>query len=415
MPKEIKLNIDKFEELRVFYQKFLIDSNVNSLNLELKQPNIFNILKIEGAEIRHSNFLAWLLNPQESHGLGETIFKRLIIELFFHEKSNKINDHLIHDIDYSKVEIFREWNNIDILMKCPLLNNEKNNLIICIENKVKSKDSEGQLDKYFKKVNDNFPSNINEIIFVYLTLYGDEPTQKVDNLSYIFFSYIKIKDIIEETLKIYDSNISIKIKSYIEDYLSSIKRNFMEQDKTIDYAKRIYKEHKELIDFILEKGIDNKFRLSVENFCEERGLKIIDKGNNHTSFIPINWFDELENFNVLGEEKHRGKGFPLAFEFEKKPGSMNLSLTVYPFKNQETRKEFIIKIQELFRSNGLNINTRQGKKGMWTRIISSNIKDIKSWDEEDTIQKNCSELYKKIEEKIKKIQIKEFLKKYSEE
>lgn len=32
--------------------------------------NLFDVLKISGTEIRHSNVLAWLLDPNENHGLG---------------------------------------------------------------------------------------------------------------------------------------------------------------------------------------------------------------------------------------------------------------------------------------------------------------------------------------------------------
>jgi len=33
--------------------------------------NIFRSLNIIDNEIRHSNFLAWLLDPSETHGLGD--------------------------------------------------------------------------------------------------------------------------------------------------------------------------------------------------------------------------------------------------------------------------------------------------------------------------------------------------------
>ena len=35
--------------------------------------NLFDILKISRTEIRHSNMLAWLLNPSENHDLGDSV------------------------------------------------------------------------------------------------------------------------------------------------------------------------------------------------------------------------------------------------------------------------------------------------------------------------------------------------------
>lgn len=40
------------------------DPELEKLKLSVKRPNFFTLLKIEGMEIRHSHFLAWLLDPQ---------------------------------------------------------------------------------------------------------------------------------------------------------------------------------------------------------------------------------------------------------------------------------------------------------------------------------------------------------------
>lgn len=57
---------------------------MNLAGLEKKLPellgkfNPFRILKIEDYEIRHSNVIAWLLDPKESHGLGTEILSKFI-------------------------------------------------------------------------------------------------------------------------------------------------------------------------------------------------------------------------------------------------------------------------------------------------------------------------------------------------
>jgi hypothetical protein len=40
--------------------------------------NIFEAAGLHRQEIRHSHFLAFLLRPQEAHGLGDAFLKRLI-------------------------------------------------------------------------------------------------------------------------------------------------------------------------------------------------------------------------------------------------------------------------------------------------------------------------------------------------
>ena len=49
--------------------KFLVDNaDLEELSARLSVFNIFGTLRIEKTEIRHSNVLAWLLDPRGSHG-----------------------------------------------------------------------------------------------------------------------------------------------------------------------------------------------------------------------------------------------------------------------------------------------------------------------------------------------------------
>ena len=59
---------------------------------EIEQPNIFRILKVDNYEIRHSNFLAWLFDPAENHGLGNLVFKTFIKILFENPKAGFVHE-----------------------------------------------------------------------------------------------------------------------------------------------------------------------------------------------------------------------------------------------------------------------------------------------------------------------------------
>mgnify|MGYP005654573141 FL=1 len=54
------------------------DSDYLKIRERLEDTNVFSILGLENYEIRHSNFLAWVLNPHETHNLGSNICKNLI-------------------------------------------------------------------------------------------------------------------------------------------------------------------------------------------------------------------------------------------------------------------------------------------------------------------------------------------------
>ena len=95
------------------------DFDFEKLELNLKLPNIFRILKISKAEIRHSNFLAWLLNPNESHNLKDTFLKHFLLDISVD----------FDTLDLQELEIRREWKNIDLLIL-------SSKFLVCIENKV---------------------------------------------------------------------------------------------------------------------------------------------------------------------------------------------------------------------------------------------------------------------------------------
>ena len=129
------------DELQKQYLDLMKDTNLDKLELELSQPNIFSILAIDHMEIRHSNFLAWLLNPKENHGLHDHFLKRFLREIFLDKKITDVNPLDAETLDYRQVVIKREWRHIDLLIAFP-------NLVICIENKVWAKDNGKQLTEY---------------------------------------------------------------------------------------------------------------------------------------------------------------------------------------------------------------------------------------------------------------------------
>lgn len=75
MCTENQNNTNRIKELIISFYN-------NQMYQELKayygKTTLFNILKIERNENRHSAFLAWLLDENGSHGLGEEPLKRFM-------------------------------------------------------------------------------------------------------------------------------------------------------------------------------------------------------------------------------------------------------------------------------------------------------------------------------------------------
>src|SRR5690554_5379880 len=73
----------------------VINFIVNNDKLELLKArvNSFNplkILRVQDYEIRHSNVLAWVLDPNENHNLDDRILKRFLLRVLLSSSNNEV-------------------------------------------------------------------------------------------------------------------------------------------------------------------------------------------------------------------------------------------------------------------------------------------------------------------------------------
>ena len=117
--------------------EILNDLDFETIELSLKEPNIFKSLSIERTEIRHSSFLAFILDPNQSHGLNDLVLKKILRDVFNDDKADNRDCFDVDYIDLKKADVIREWKNVDILIK---LSDD----VVVIENKIDSMDHSNQ-------------------------------------------------------------------------------------------------------------------------------------------------------------------------------------------------------------------------------------------------------------------------------
>jgi hypothetical protein len=126
---------DSFKAL----DKFLADNReLEDLSARLSIFNIFKVLRIEQAEIRHSNVLAWLLDPQQNHGLGNAFLRRFLSTILLDNESAEIalTPAQIELMNMAHVEGWREWKKTDIVAF-----SRSEEWILLIENKIRGRAS----------------------------------------------------------------------------------------------------------------------------------------------------------------------------------------------------------------------------------------------------------------------------------
>jgi hypothetical protein len=123
--------------------------------------NVFSVINVTTDEVRlHSRFLAELLNPNGSHGQKD-IFLKMFTDKFEIKMDTEVANVKVEKHIGTVTETTGGF--IDVFIW------DKKGSSITIENKIYAKDQENQLLRYY---------NYNKNNLFYLTLFGDEPSEK---------------------------------------------------------------------------------------------------------------------------------------------------------------------------------------------------------------------------------------------
>ena len=226
-------------------KNFLLDIEcLDQLDEWTRKFNMFDILKITRAEIRHSNVLAWLLSPNENHGLNDSVIKGLFqfVVSSFSDNNNDIFDTLL--MDFRSFNIMREMHHIDVLAL-----SEKEKYILCIENKIDTKEHDNQLARYQKIIEENFPEY--KKTYIYLSPSGVESSLPD---TWFAMSYTDIVNIIENSCR--KIKLLPEAEMLINNYIETIRRDIVGDERLAKICSEIYYKHKRALDLIFENKPD---------------------------------------------------------------------------------------------------------------------------------------------------------------
>lgn len=232
-------------------QNFLLDIDcLNELQPWTGHFNLFDVLKISRAEIRHSNMLGWLLNPNENHGIGDRFLKAIIQEMVVNDTDGRYEVFQTLLLDLYSFTLYREWKNIDIL-----LISEEEQFLVAIENKVGAHEHDNQLDRYRKTLETEYPDY--KKMFIFLTPDGDDPSD-VENWDVLTYSSVA------ENLAKLKSSMELQpdVELIIRNYLDVIRRDIVEDQQLVEVCNKIYAKHKKALDLIFEYRTDGRSQLA---------------------------------------------------------------------------------------------------------------------------------------------------------
>ena len=357
---------DKLESL---YKNFLEDSSVDDIKKSIgdESPNIFKILRVSNAEIRHSNFLSWLLDPTANHKLNDSVLCKFLQEII--NSSDNFDESItVENIGIKNVEIRREWENIDLLIIL-------DEYVLCIENKIFSGEHSDQLTRYKNIVETNFPDKSQ--IYVYLNPFGYSSFGESD--VYLPISYQVIIDILENVNL---EEIDTTVKSFIEQYLLTLKRDIMGIDENAELAQEIYKKHKELFDYIYEikpDGVQN-INTYIQDVLKSKGFKLGSVSKSYIRFFPTE-MEKFIHFNKSPNGWNKGETFVFEISLYNK-NQIRISLGMSDAGDEGYDRE---KLNEILQK----LDPEGGKNKRWKHYL------LQSFPYE------LNQFYEKTEEEIK--------------
>jgi hypothetical protein len=264
--------------------------DLDQLDRMLKQFNVFRVLRFEDAEIRHSNMLAWLLQRDESHGLGDSFLRRWLLRVVEDSGSRQTVELSPEEIDacnIREVEITREWNFLDLLVK--MTTDADDIWVIAIENKLRAKQGGGQLSTYRKKVESAFPTA--RRMFIFLTERDEPPNDE----AFLTAKHRQVYEVLSGCLKKRTAHVNNGPDLLMRNYLRILEERCMENPKITELAQKIYERHRRALDVIIEHRTGPVQRLTdaitkrIQASGKRCGVLPMASTGGIARFLPLKW------------------------------------------------------------------------------------------------------------------------------
>ena len=212
--------------------------------------NLFDVLKISRAEIRHSNVLAWMLDPNENHGLGDSVLRGFV----------QYADPEISLADCSGFSIYREWHNIDILA---VSSGER--FLLCIENKIDTGEHDDQLNRYRRLIEEDYPDYTKR--YIYLSPEGDKAS---DPEHWHSMGYREVLDIVGKAREGAETVPGAAL--LIDNYMDTVRRDIVGDEELARVCAEIYAKHQRALDLIFENrpNLSSMVAEIIQRWMEEK-------------------------------------------------------------------------------------------------------------------------------------------------
>lgn len=232
-------------------QLLVNDDEFRRLENEFDQFCPFEALGMVRSEVRHGNFLAYLLEPGRPHGFHTDVLRAFLLAVSratsrSSQTASRLKPLNVHLMDIEQADVRREWRSIDLLIVIPA---EK--LVIPIELKVESSQGSDQLLRYRRIVESQWPKGDGwRHVNVFLTKYEEEPIDAEHWHALNLRDLVAELDIVSARASPGPGNDSLKA------YLRMLRRHHLEDADLEDIARKLWSRHREALEFLADNRPD---------------------------------------------------------------------------------------------------------------------------------------------------------------
>lgn len=370
--KDHNSNVDT-RQARVLLERFVVDNDdLLALESRIGKFNIFDALGITHVEIRHSNFLAFILDPAETHGQGQLFLKALLMDILKHAPAElrPLSPIDLDGIDLRGIEVKREWKNIDLLIIC-----KEPRFAVVIENKVGSREHSDQLARYQRIIAEHY-SDL-PALYVYLSPNGTEPSED----SWVPYTYADIHRVFARIRQTYQNAIGDEVRTFLDHYLNLLGTRFMNDEELDKLCRQIYKNHRQALELIWERvgppesGVIAEVAATLE--ADDR-WNLLWQSRNQMNFMPKAWLD----WSLPIGTEYDDKRVWLILKAGVEEGELNTWLELQGIEDVPRRTHIVEML--LSEVNNYGFKPRMARRKIGTRFtrISAN-ESILKWDQDE--------------------------------
>lgn len=204
------------------------DRDFHRIDQQLSRFNLFEAVGAVRGELRHSNFLSFLLSPARAHGLGSAFLLQFIRAAVAKQDRAQRDVRGIELIvaDLDSAVIYRERENIDLLIEINQLK-----LVVVVENKIGASVGDGQLVRYKEMVKARYPGF--RYLFILLTPEGLEP----DDADYVPLSYAEIGDLVDAAIE--HDEVGADVSLILRHYVQMLRRHIVPDNQLASLARQL--------------------------------------------------------------------------------------------------------------------------------------------------------------------------------